>query len=256
MEQRRPQSVVTRFFLFSGAHTSTRVHFMPAVSASTAPTDILCAFTIFGRGIEPKRVVLDGAKAGQPDGIRLEDAFPSLKGEASAGIMGIELELSSSHPRINLLSSLVMIELMGNQFSVVYPADPFALPPVLESEVEGLGVVLGPRRLGHSFLAVSDTLVSSSLVLLNASKSDVRPGLHCVVQGETRPLHVGMVLPGSVLEVPLDELLFKHSQTQQVGSFSTRAESVHLAEALPLGMAAYMLFREVESRRPISVMGL
>ena len=103
MDSAIPSTVKTALFCLSTSSIKTRVHFFPSAGASTSHQPITCVLSLFGKGIEKRSVMLDGGRLNQPDGVRLEDAFPSLRGEAS-GIFGLELQLSSQQGRANLLN--------------------------------------------------------------------------------------------------------------------------------------------------------
>lgn len=278
VEASRPQTVITRFFSFAGAGISTRLHFMPAVCASAAPTDILCGFSIFGRGIEPKRVVLDGAKSGQPDGVRLEDAFPALKSQTVSGVIGVEMEISSSHPRLNLLTSQLFVEIITASYSVIYSQQPFFNKPV-ELEPSPLEANAQQRSAGSSLsndnppqisqllgggrkelpvaLAFSGSgLIDSSLIIINSANESLRPTISRTNHGSVRPLHCGTVSPMTVLEVPLNDLILKDSPEILSGEDSFRAEALYLESAVSTSAAYYMVYRASDTRNPVSVLSL
>lgn len=230
---------------------------MPAVSASTAPNDLLCTFSVFGRGIEPKKIALDGAKAGQPDGIRLEDAFPILRAESSFGIIGGQVEISSGHTRINLLSSQVAIEVAAPNYSVIYNAEKFSLPEQGESDEKTLEQPLfSSKKETPSFIALLDGIFSTSLIMVNSTSAEYRPDIWRMLENNKKPIQLGTLLPHTVLEVSLDELIFKDSKTHVAGLQSIKAEGVHFSENIPPGIAIYVLYREVGTRRPMTVVSI
>ena len=247
-------------FCISTPSMKTRVHFFPSAGASTSHHGITCVLSLFGKGIERRSVVLDGGRLNQPDGVRLEDAFPSLRSEAS-GIFGLELQLSCPQGRLSLLSSQVAIEFVSPQGALLYRGAPF----ISESEqLEEVGSAPPPSTLsevGLEFpsggLGIQDSCLVTSLVMVNATGELVRPS---VAHGEGEravPLQVGTVAPHSAMEIPLDESLFKGSAPKECVWGLSRAEKISVLSGSRGGDTAYyLMYRDPVSKRPVSVCAL
>ncbi|MCB0340447.1 MAG: hypothetical protein KDD53_12625, partial [Bdellovibrionales bacterium] len=69
-------------------------HFFPSALGVTVPYPAECRISLFGDGFGMRQVVLQGARLNQPDGVRLEDAFPSLL-ESAPSLLGIEITITS-----------------------------------------------------------------------------------------------------------------------------------------------------------------
>ena len=123
MDRVAPSTVKTVMFCLSTSSIKTRVHFFPTAGSSTSHQPITCVLSLFGKGIEKRAVMLDGGRLNQPDGVRLEEAFPTLRSEAS-GIFGLEIQLSSQQGRVSLLESQAAIELVSPQSSLLYYSAP------------------------------------------------------------------------------------------------------------------------------------
>lgn len=200
----------TTFCLHSSAIRS-RIHFFPSAGMTTGPYSITCTFTLFGKGVERKSVAVDGGRLGQPDGIRLEDAFPALRGDIS-GVFGLQLELSCQQQRVNMLPSQASVELVSSQFSILFGFPKFtpvesALDEGMESEMAQDSEVLRCKQ----GVGVLDSFTTTSLIVINPSKAVVKPNLFKVQNGERAPLHVGTIAAESAVEIPLEESLLRDS---------------------------------------------
>jgi hypothetical protein len=244
-------------FCFSTAAIKSRVHFFPSAGVTSGPYSISCMLTLFGKGVERRSVMLDGGRLGQPDGVRLEDAFPSLRGEAS-GLFGLEIQLSCSQGRVNLRASQAAVELVSPQFSALYSVAAFRHadeePQAVENEEEQ-SLTHGPSSAMG--IAVQESDVTSSLVMINAGAEVVKPELFRKALGREVPIHVGTLAPESSIEVPLDEALFKESSPHECIFGLLRAESLSLgARARRSDTEYYLVYRNPETKRPISVVAL
>jgi hypothetical protein len=257
MEKLLPNVVATTAFCFSSAGTKSRVHFFPIAPNAHASQPVMCKLTLFGKGIERKAVMLDGGRLGQPDGVRLEDAFPVLRAEV-AGIFGVEVELSVSNERVNLLSSQVSIEVSSAQFELQYFAAPFVATviDVPESYAFGNELVVGPRRRTPTLIGLQDSSVTSSLVVVNGSSEALRPHALRSKRGEVVQLPVGTVASDSAVEVALDEALFREVPEAEVSWGRLKAGSVHFAENSDKGVGYFLMHRDAQTKKPLSVCAL
>lgn len=283
-------------FCVSTSTIKSRVHFFPTAGVTSGPYSINCLLTLFGKGVERRTVMLDGGRLGQPDGIRLEDAFAALRGDAS-GLFGLEVRLSCSQGRVNLLSSQASIEVVSAQSAVLYAVAPFTHAPEDEGEEPaggsaqlelwgsdgsgggqqgaagasqggevragstGVGADRTPGRstAAQSALGVGllDWSVCTSLVILNGGSEPIKPDVARVSGVQPGSLQLGTVAPYSVVEVPLDEALFKGSVAHECVWGLLRAESLAVTPpAESAAVAYYVMYRDPHTKRPISVVAL
>lgn len=258
MERTVSNSVKSVMFCISTPSIKTRVHFFPTAGGSTSHHPVTCILTLFGKGIEKKSIMLDGGRLNQPDGVRLEDAFPTLRGEAS-GIFGLEVSLSCPQGRVNLLTSQAAIEFVSQSSSLLYMSAPFTPESDEQVSVQGelnARIVAG-RRKSFVGVGVQDSFLSTSLVMVNSTDETIRPSLFHGV-GENAPsLPVGNISPQSAVEIPLEESLFKNAAPHECLWGLSRAEKVSIApDSLTADSAYYLMFRDPVSKRPISVCAL
>jgi hypothetical protein len=92
--------------------TKSVLHFFPTSSNVSAPYPLQCKIEIFSERFGKKTLILDGARLHQPDGIKLEAAFPVLE-DGAHPIFGISLELSGQTQRVDIRASQVFMELIN-----------------------------------------------------------------------------------------------------------------------------------------------
>jgi hypothetical protein len=204
--------------------------------------------------------MLDGGRLNQPDGVRLEEAFPTLRNEAS-GIFGLEMQLSSQQGRVNLLSSQAAIELVSPQTSIMYYSAPF-VPDVDEAVVpEPQGDLsqrlAAARRRSFVGVGVQDAFLTTSLIMINSTNETVRPAIFHGVGEEAQSLPVGTIAPESAMEIPLEESLFKKTTPHECLWGLSRAEKISVGpDSLTPHTAFYVMYRDPVSKRPVSVCAL
>jgi hypothetical protein len=260
MDRAAPAAVKTVMFCLSTSSIKTRVHFFPTAGSTTSHQPITCVLSLFGKGIEKRAVMLDGGRLNQPDGVRLEEAFPTLRSEAS-GIFGLEIQLSSPQGRLNLLSSQAAIELVSPQSSLLYYSAPF-VPDSGDIEApEQQGDVsqrlAATRRRSFVGVGVQDAFLTTSLVMVNSTNETVRPAIFHGVGEEAQSLPVGNIAPESAMEIPLEESLFKKTSPHECLWGLSRAEKISVGpESLTPHTAFYVMYRDPVSKRPVSVCAL
>ena len=252
-------SVKTLVFCLSTASIKTRIHFFPSAGASGGHLAVSCLLTLFGKGIEKRSVLLDGGRLNQPDGLRLEDAFPALRGEIS-GVFGLEIQLSCPQGRVNLLSSQTAIEFVSSSSSMLYGGAPFE-PMSEEADEQSVASVTDRLQLGKprspAAVAVQDPSLCSSLVIVNAGTEALKPEILHSFGAAEKQLHVGTLSPESVVEVPLDEALFKESRERETLWGSARFEKMILPDSTRIPESSYyLLYRDPATKRPVSVCAL
>jgi hypothetical protein len=254
MDTQIVNSVRSLMFCLSTQLIRSRVHFFPSAGSTGGHYPVLCQLTIFGKGIERRSVQLDGGRLNQPDGLRLEDAFPALNLEAS-GICGLEVHLTCPNGRVNLTKSQVVIEMVSPQFSLAYSASPFRPDRRVDDTTASIGGS-GDRRPMVG-VGIRDAMCSSSLILINANSDTVRPELHHAAGSSDAPLQIGTAAGESVLEFPLDDTIGKHGQNREALWGDARIEKIWSSALAEMeGVACYMLYRDPASKQPVSVYAL
>jgi hypothetical protein len=249
-------SVVTGAFFMTTNSVRSRVHFFPSSGATAGHYPVACELTIFGKGIESRSVRLDGGRLNQPDGIRLEDAFPSLLSETS-GLCGLQVVLETSQGRLNLVNSRVVIEMVSPQFSLSFSAAPCRPRVVADDEASTDAKEFVPEQEMLLGLAVNDQFLSPSLVAVNAGDELLRPELRHVLRDSEVPLHVGTIAGRSVVEFPLDETLCKQGVPHEALWGSTVVEKFWGEMQGKLAdVSWYLLNRHPVTKRPLSVCAL
>ena len=247
-------SVSTRAFCVMTSAIRSRVHFFPTAGTTAGHYPVSCHLTLFGKGIERRSVLLEGGRLNQPDGIRLEDAFPSLANEGS-GMYGIEVALECPQGRLDLRNSRAVIEMVPPEFSLSYGAA--ALKANAENSEEDPNSEVSPSSESVSGIAVEDESVVPSLVIVNSTSELIRPDLRHLLRGAESPLHIGTVAPESAVEFALDESLCKGAQSHE--TLWGRAVVEKFWGAIPNGdgkVECYILSRDRVSKRPVSVCAL
>lgn len=260
MDRAAPAAVKTVMFCLSTSSIKTRVHFFPTAGSTTSHQPITCVLSLFGKGIEKRAVMLDGGRLNQPDGVRLEEAFPTLRNEAS-GIFGLEIQLSSQQGRVNLLSSQAAIELVSPQSSLMYYSAPFVADvdevATLESQGDISQRLAAARRRSFVGVGMQDAFVTTSLVMVNSTNETVRPAIFHGVGEEAQSLPVGNISPESAMEIPLEESLFKKTAPHECLWGLSRAEKISVGpDSLTPHTAFYVMYRDPVSKRPVSVCAL
>lgn len=260
MDRAAPAAVKTVMFCLSTSSIKTRVHFFPTAGSTTSHQPITCVLSLFGKGIEKRAVMLDGGRLNQPDGVRLEDAFPTLRNEAS-GIFGLEVQLSSQQGRLNLLQSQAAIELVSPQASILYYSSPFVadLSEVVapEPSTDLMQRLAAARRRSFVGVGMQDSFVTTSLVMVNSTNETVRPAIFHGVGEEAQSLPVGNIAPESAMEIPLEESLFKKTTPHECLWGLSRAEKISVGpDSLTPHTAFYVMYRDPVSKRPVSVCAL
>ena len=260
MDRTAPAAVKTVMFCLSTSSIKTRVHFFPTAGSTASHQPITCVLSLFGKGIEKRTVMLDGGRLNQPDGVRLEEAFPTLRNEAS-GIFGLEIQLSSQQGRVNLLSSQAAIELISPQASIMYYSAPF-VPDVDEVVASEPGAdisqrLAAARRRSFVGVGVQDAFLTTSLIMVNSTNETVRPAIFHGVGEEAQSLPVGNISPESAMEIPLEESLFRNTTPHECLWGLSRAEKISVGpDSLTPHTAFYVMYRDPVSKRPISVCAL
>lgn len=221
--------------VLSNALTHTVVHIFPSGGPVTAPYPCSTRLTLFGNGIERKSVVVDGARLSQPDGIDLKEAFPILQ-QGNGALCGIEVEVTTAQPRIDLQCSRCVFEFVNKDSSVrFWPAADFNRE--------------APQA--HGFF-LEDGKSTTSLVVMNRGNAPI-PHASIPVVPPTLVQLPSEVIPGAVAEIPVADrgaLQRFESITEQVSA------SPFSIAPLPQDLFCFLMVRDTTTRRPISMVAL
>ncbi|MBX7143326.1 MAG: hypothetical protein K1X79_02635 [Oligoflexia bacterium] len=247
------QNVQWLTFCISNAVTRSIVHFFPSAANVAAPYSADCALTLFGRDFQRKTVRLEGARFGQPDGLRVEDAFPQLQ-EGTSGFFGLEFSMSTTQPRADILSSSCLVELSSRGHSCRFRPRQAALP-------EGTVAARPTKNYGPlPAVGIKDAFCTTSLVIVNASGEAYAPKIRVRRRltggdGEIELLAIDPLGPSAVIEVDLGEQFAPGDATPQEQSWGlVRTGGIWLQEEPPKDAALFLMYRDVVTRRPMSVM--
>lgn len=243
-------------FGICGALTRTTVHFFPSAGTVTVPHPAAVALSFFAPGAGEQRVVLEGARFSQPDGVRIDDAFPAIA-EKITGAFGLRVEVSTNEPRVDLSGSQCVIEISTQGKSTRF------VPKVIEDGAEGQAPAAKPLPV---FPLIKDGFHVTSLVVVNGEREAfspvlseplAQPGLAALLS--TIPLGIPAFAPLSAGEVFFDDgvnsKLLDDRAPRECGWGLLRSRSIILP-GLPRETAAFAVYRDAVNRRPVSVVAL
>lgn len=241
--------VVSRGFFFGAAPTRSRIHFFPTAGTAGGHYPVGCTLRVFGRDIEDKSVQLDGGRVSQPDGLRIEDAFPHVLAEA-AGAIGLEVSLRASQGRLNLLSSQVYIESVSAQMNLVFPSAPFR---PLENTAGDVSADEARSTKRSGLVSVADGQIAS-LVIINSGTEPVQPKLSSLGKQGEEIISLGTVSGNTVFEFPMQELLSRQVECHRTlsGHLTVAPVSCYMSENID-HVEVYVLYRDGDSKMPCSV---
>ncbi len=237
------QSITWRAFCVSNTYTKSVVHFFPFAANSTAPYAVNCTLSIFGNGLKRRSVTLEGARIGQPDGVRLDHVFEEIQ-QGISGLVGLDIELSAGQQRVDLSASSCVIELIsGKNSSVRYYA-------------RQIGQA-GSRSIKPMAL-LNDPTCTHSVVAINGSAAQVQPGFY--LEGANTPAESESEVRIELAEMQPDSLS-EISLKQSAGSIYRRldqGEGVQrfYSDELNSDLAVYALLRDANNNSPMSVYAL
>lgn len=247
------QAVRWLSFCISNAVTRSVVHFFPASVNVAGPYQAQCKLSLFGKDIEKKSVVLEGARFGQPDGFRLDDVFPQLQ-EGTSGFFGLEFEISTPQPRTDLSASTCVIELSSRGQSCRFWPRRY----ILDTEPSPRTALVPRTMASRSPLAIKDPFSATSLVLVNGTAEPYTPKFVRSTAGSAEPVMLALdtLAPATVAEFDVSELATAGQESVECSWGLARAAGLWLAEPLPEEALAYIMYRDVVTRRPVSVAAL
>lgn len=221
----------------------TLVHFFPSGGGVTAPYPCTVKLSIFGPEVQElvsqRELSLEGARLSQPDGLRLDQAFPKLA-EGVSGFFGLSIDLETTQPRIDLSYSSCIIELWSKGSSVRYWP---LLVAVDDNERSSARMTAG--------VALSDVYTSTSLVCINKAGTAWEPRIRTLAGDCAVPEIPAM----SVREFRVDDAWFPSDAKRDCSWGMLRSCGIEAELTLP-GRLCYLMFRDCDTKRPISVSAL
>jgi hypothetical protein len=234
--------------------TRTIVHFFPSEGGVSAPYPATCALRIFGTNLVEKRVVIEGARLSHPDGVRLDQAFPVLAAE-NLGLFGLEIEVATIQPRVDVSPSSCVVEFITKGQSVrFWPTALSPQPTLLRPEPE-LELEQSSDCSTRLIPLIKDPFANPALIIVNGSTEHYTPQVK--VTGHGGDIFAGNGVPGSCSEVPCDESLFSQETPRETSWGLVRLRTLVTQErSSHVSRGAFLLYREPLSRRPVSVLAL
>jgi hypothetical protein len=265
--------------------TKTLVHFYPATSGVSAPYNVICRVALFGKGFDRKTVALDGARLSQPDGVRLEDLFPGL-GDTVNGVFGIEVEISTNQPRVDLGCSWCVVECVHGAHALRYSLpqlpnreavtkesltkdsiskDAVSKDPSLKNAAPGTVSIkvsdLQRDQLQGSIttlLALKDPITLTSLIVVNSSLQTLEPRLFtCRPVAEGAPEQISLstdgVPPGQAVEIPFPDQIFADVSPEEWAYGLMRTRAVYARDLNREGVRGFLVARDALTKRPVSI---
>jgi hypothetical protein len=241
--------VVSRCFFWTAPGTRSRIHFFPTAGTAGGHYPVACSLRLFGKGLEARSVELEGGRVSQPDGVRIEDAFPDLPSDIS-GPVGLEVGLKVSQGRLNLLGSEVFIVSSSAQMNMVYNGAPFRVVYRGEGDPAVVQEVVA-KRTG---LVAVERGQTASLIIINTGADSVQPKLTMFREEREEAVQLGTIAPSTVFEFPLHELLMQGAQKHQIQSTEVQMAPIccNLSEDIAQ-LEFYVLYRDANSKTPCFV---
>ncbi len=230
----------------SGSRVS--LHFFPAAVGVSAPYPCGCCISLRGNGIQERPAMIEGARLGHPDGLFLDDVFPSLKTDAPQfAEVCLEIESQQVGQRVDLSASQCIIEIASRARVVRYR------PRVLSGADNNKGV-----------LALRDAFRNPSLVVVNGTAGIFRPEIRATIYGQRevtgepciRTLDLERLPPNSVKEISLNEDIFVVSPAVEAGWGVTRGVGLEVSAPTGEDVSYFFMERDLMTRAPLSMVAL
>ena len=231
------QSVRFIGFGMTTAVTRTLLHFFPSAGNVTAPYQANVRLTVSGNGVATGTVMLEGARLSQPDGVRLEMAFPHLQSETGA-LFALEVEISTMQPRVDMTASECIVELSSVSRSARYR-------PVQIDQTEP------PLPC----LAVRDAFNSSSLVVINPTDVIQHPRVERATADGPLLMRLDPVAPKAVQEINFDEATLAGAPHECSWGLTRCASVKPLVEPNSV-LRYFLLYRDSITKTPVSVVAI
>jgi hypothetical protein len=231
-----------RWISFAQADSMSRsvIHLLPATRGGMAAQPVSCVIELFGDRPDSTEVAIDGMRLNQPDGIRLEEAFPRLR-EGGNSLVGIAVNLDSAQQKGDLSSSICELEVISRNKSVR-----FKMALRKDNSVERSTIPI-----------ISDTFTQTSLILTNQGSQYIEVQLAPQANLDnlnSQPLTNISIAPFSVSEYNLGSMFLLGSAPFNCQWGETRLATTFLIGQLPPEVAAFIVYRENSSKRIQSVL--
>lgn len=228
-----------RWISFAQADALSRsvVHILPTTRGGIAAQPVMCSITLFADRPEQAEVSIEGMRLNQPDGIRLEEAFPRLK-EGGNSLIGVAVDLEPSQQKGDLRNSVCAIEILSRTHVVRFPM------PLREE----------PRTRREGIPVIADRATQTSLVFANQGARYAEVQLS-PVGGGNHPMNIS-VAPHSVSEYSLSSLTGSSATSFHCSWGEVVLGSAVMTSELPVEIAGFIVYREAGSQRITSVVSL
>lgn len=232
----------------SSGLTRTVIHFFPAARGVASPYAVSCRLTLFGDGAERRSVVLEGARLNQPDGLFVEEAFPELAqmtGASGTGSAGLELELFTDQPRVDVGPSRCVFEYHSGLNVVRFNPLCISARTSRQQDFQQQGA------------ACLDNQVTTSLIVINRSKMPINPSFSIELRNTSTPIPTEAVAGQSVSEFAIDwNRAAAGVSSEQYQWGAGLAATVSLDEPLQGACGALLMYRDAQTKQPLSVIAI
>lgn len=232
-----------RWISFAQSDSLTRavLHILPTTRGGIAAQPVMCTIQLFGDRSDSAEVSIDGMRLNQPDGIRLDEAFPRLK-EGGNSLVGIAVNLEPTQQKGDLRNSICTMEILSRGQTVRFPM------PLRED-------VLNRRQ---SIPVVADRTTQTSLIFANQGSRYAEIQVIPVSEKGKSPAHPMniSIAPHSVSEYSLSGLGSQAGTQFSCSWGEVTLSSATLASELPVEMAGFVVFREAGSQKISSLVSL
>lgn len=236
-------------FLNPDRKIGTLVHFLPGTPGAATPYPVEVGLTVFGRNLPQKTISLDGARLFHPDGVRVEDIFSFSESDPDS-LIALQIEIFSKQQKSDVSASQCIIEFPSIDRPVLFSPSKaiINLDPQKGQEIPGI------ESSESRILAMKDSNLTPSLLMINGDKFDLRPEVHYDDAQETKRalMPLGQISPLSVLERKLDGTIFGEPVAREASWGNVRTR-VLAAKASPAGSAMYLVYRDVKTSKLTSV---
>lgn len=249
------QNVEWITFSVSSAISRSLVHFFPSAQITSAPYPVIFKLRVFGKDIVSKSVALEGGRLGQPDGVRLEDAFPHLA-DGVSGLIGLHIEISTSQPRIDLTPSHTVLEIVSSAQSVRFT-------PIQTLSGERRVMALNDiKNRVRAIAGIHDAFFVTSLAVINSGNKPYTPKLisprpRSVTGSSTGPeiSEIGFdTVPGnSAHELSFHEGMYTDVEPQEMSWGLVRSRAFELVGDVPQDVRCFVIYRDTLTKRIVSV---
>ena len=215
------------------------VHILPTTRGGIAAQPVACVLQLFADRPDVTEISIDGMRLNQPDGIRLDEAFPRLR-EGGNSLVGISIVLESVQQKGDLRNSECAVEIVSRGRSIQFPM-------IACSDQAGM-----PRPL----MAINDSLTQSSVIFVNQGTSYAEVRLAHSTDSNGLAMCVSLT-PHSVSEYVLKpQGASLGDNSYNCGWGTVQVSRMSLVEPLSADVAGFCVYREASSKKIQSVVPL